>query len=136
MYSEWIEQEGRHWADGPPSSTPPEHPVSSKAAGGDYDHLGAYFAISISAAGWHSGGLVIVDETAAEKARHLWIQEQSDDLHVPGSFENPSDEEHYVWQSEGVPRVELMGGFITPGEGEVRPWRDGKPTLAQLGLQE
>ena len=50
--SEWIEQEGNAWeqrfGDG---GEPP------------------YFALSVTAAGWHSGALVLVDEEAAERTR-------------------------------------------------------------------
>jgi SCF-associated factor 1 len=48
--SEWIEQVGRSWDQKPN--------VKSK----DEDGLGAYFALSIAAAGWHSGALVLVND--------------------------------------------------------------------------
>lgn len=48
--SEWIEQVGRSW-DQKPS-------VTSK----DEDGLGAYFALSVAAGGWHSGALVLVND--------------------------------------------------------------------------
>ena len=59
--SEWIEQEGRDW----------EAKFAKLEAGDgvDDDGLGAYFALSVTAAGWHSGALVLVNEELAEKVR-------------------------------------------------------------------
>lgn len=52
-FAEYFEQEGRKWEEG-------------LTAEGD---LGAYFVLKVSAAGWHSAALVLVDETKAEMAR-------------------------------------------------------------------
>lgn len=60
-FSEWFEQEGRGWDDFP----------DLKDA--DDTGLGAYFALSVAAAGWHSGALVLVDEERAEKVREKYI---------------------------------------------------------------
>ncbi|OCL12588.1 RCC1/BLIP-II protein [Glonium stellatum] len=59
--SEWFEQEGKDWD---------KHPDLKDA---DEDGLGAYFALSISAAGWHSGALVLVNEGLAAKVRDRCI---------------------------------------------------------------
>lgn len=48
--SEWIEQMGEKWDKRPA--------VVQK----DDDGLGAYFALSVAAAGWHSGALVLVND--------------------------------------------------------------------------
>jgi len=48
--SEWIEQQGRAWDQKPE--------IKQK----DQDGLGAYFALSVAAAGWHSGALVLVND--------------------------------------------------------------------------
>ncbi|KAF2421547.1 hypothetical protein EJ08DRAFT_653378 [Tothia fuscella] len=48
--SEWIEQMGGEWDKRP------------EVAQQDEDGLGAYFALSVAAAGWHSGALVLVNE--------------------------------------------------------------------------
>jgi len=53
--SEWIEQQGRDW----------EGRFGIK--GEDDDTFGAYFALSVTAAGWHSGALVLVNEELAAK---------------------------------------------------------------------
>lgn len=54
--SEWIEQEGRAWEE--------------RFGGGEKsgeDDLGAFFALSVTAAGWHSGALVLVNDEAAQR---------------------------------------------------------------------
>lgn len=51
--SEWIEQEGKDWEE--------KYRVRKD---GD-DDLPAYFALSVCAAGWHSGALVLVNEDLA-----------------------------------------------------------------------
>lgn len=55
--SEWVEQQGRDW----------EGKFGVK--GEKDDGLGAYFALSVTAAGWHSGALVLVNEELARKVR-------------------------------------------------------------------
>ncbi|KAF2126351.1 RCC1/BLIP-II [Dothidotthia symphoricarpi CBS 119687] len=89
--SEWFEQEGRLW----------------DKDGGD-DGLGAYFALGVSAAGWHSGALVLVNEDLAEKqfAAHLKST-----------------------QSEGMifPRLKLSDGREMPGSKDFDEWREGRP---------
>lgn len=57
--SEWIEQQGRDW----------EGKYGVRTEADEDDGLGAYFALSVSAAGWHSGALVLVNENKAEKLR-------------------------------------------------------------------
>jgi SCF-associated factor 1 len=59
--SEWFEQEGRDWDKDP----------NLKDA--DDDGLGSYFALSVSAAGWHSGAIVLVNEQLAERVRQNCI---------------------------------------------------------------
>jgi len=56
--SEWIEQQGRDWES------------KFGVRGGDDDGLGAYFALSVTAAGWHSGALVLVNEDLALKVKN------------------------------------------------------------------
>lgn len=70
--SEWIEQQGRDW----------EAKYGVNAGDDEDDGLGAYFALSVSAAGWHSGALVLVNEDKAEKLRKA--------IEVP---EHPVDED-------------------------------------------
>jgi SCF-associated factor 1 len=53
--SEWVEQQGRDWEQ--------KYGLQDQ----DEDGLGAYFALSVTAAGWHSGALVLVNEELAQK---------------------------------------------------------------------
>ena len=93
VMGEWFERQGRAWADGVPSySSSPETPA-----------MGAYFALKVSAAGWHSGALVLVDEEKAARIEQLHIvkppavqaaelereieSEQEDEHDGPGSDE-------------------------------------------------
>lgn len=58
--SEWIEQEGRDW----------ESKFNIKDKNGEDDGLGAYFALNVTAAGWHSAALVLVNESMANELRN------------------------------------------------------------------
>ena len=55
--SEWIEQQGRDWES--------KFGVSDE----DEDGLGPYFALSVTAAGWHSGALVLENSELVEKLK-------------------------------------------------------------------
>lgn len=79
--SEWIEQEGR---------------ARDKRNSGE-DELGAYFALRISAAGWHSGALVLVNDELAEQESSRSFEDQAfprlrlaDGTEMPGTkdFDN------------------------------------------------
>jgi SCF-associated factor 1 len=160
-FSEWVEQEGRHWDEGPAAITPSTASETTKKEStgtDDYANLGAYFPIAIAAAGWHSGALVLVDEDKAHEVRSKWLtpvsasasgQEQLGEegeeaqRPMPGAFESgpsgPSDadeseSESYVWEKHGFPKVRLPDGFEMPGDGEPRVWRDGIPAMHELGL--
>ncbi|OCT44918.1 hypothetical protein CLCR_05573 [Cladophialophora carrionii] len=141
-FSEWVEQEGRHWEEGPVSGGPAEESAQSTKndRAGDYANLGSYFPIAIAAAGWHSGALVLVDEDKAHAVRMKWVAQREQDLEedktrsMPGAFESLDSDETYIWKKEGFPKVRLPTGFEMPGEGEPRPWRDGTPTMQELGL--
>lgn len=84
--SEWIEQEAREW----------------DRDTGD-DGLGAYFALRVSAAGWHSGALMLVNDELAQKD-------------PPFSSEGKS-----------FPRLRLSDGTEMPGTGDLCTWRHGQP---------
>lgn len=130
MFSEWIEQEGRHWEDDK-TAIYGDSQKSSKIAdqrlvGGS--HLDAYFTLAIGAAGWHSGALVLVDEEEAEKVHQKW-----------------SGETEPIWLSQEFPRIQFPDGTRSPQvegsyQGEhtlasaLRPWRDGMPSMEELGL--
>lgn len=144
-FSEWVEQEGKHWEEGPSATAPAPAPATAstepvrKENTGDYANLGAYFPIAIAAAGWSSGALVLVDEDKAHDVRNKWLtkRQESDEpnLSMPGAFESLELGEVYVWEKDGFPKVRLPNGFEMPGEGEPRVWRDGMPTMQELGLE-
>ena len=56
-YGDYFEEVGRHWEDG----------IMAE------NEMGAYFAFKVSASGWHSAALVLVDEEKAERARQKHI---------------------------------------------------------------
>lgn len=93
--SEWIEQEAQAWDD----------------EAGD-DGLGAYFALGVSAAGWHSGALVLVNDELAQK--------------------DPS----YVYEGKSFPRLRLSDGTEMPGSGELDAWRFGEPVWQLDGVAQ
>lgn len=89
--SEWIEQESRAWDQAE-----------------EEDGLGVYFALGVSAAGWHSGALVLVNEELAGR------------------------EPAYRWDQMRFPRLRLADGTEMPGQKEFDEWRNGRPDW-QLG---
>ncbi|KAF2083967.1 hypothetical protein K490DRAFT_50253 [Saccharata proteae CBS 121410] len=89
--SEWFEQEGKFWDR------------TSELRDSDDDGLGAYFALSVTAAGWHSGALVLVNEDLAQRIYHV------------------------SWINDSFPRLRLSDGREMPGEVEFSEWREGAP---------
>ena len=55
--SEWVEQQGRDWEG--------KYDLETE----DDDGLGAYFVLSVAAAGWHSGALVLENGDLVEKLK-------------------------------------------------------------------
>lgn len=162
IFSEWVEQEGRHWEEGPLNQNQDLSQSTQKLDIQTKDfHLDSYFALAIGAAGWHSGALVLVDEQKAEETRQKWIphapplkKENNDsilkegnvlDLPLPGQSQDAQEGPKPVWVQEGFPRIKFPDGTESPAlpslaEGEhalnsaVKPWRDGMPTIQDLGL--
>ena len=71
-YGDYFEEEGRRWEDG----------IT------DANEMGAYFAFKVSAAGWHSAALVLVDEEKAERARRKHILSPVEPLSPPAAPED------------------------------------------------
>ena len=67
VIAEWFEREGADWSRGP-SSTECVYPEED---GGE--EIGAYFALKVTAAGWHSGALVLVDQEKAARVRDKYL---------------------------------------------------------------
>lgn len=80
--SEWIEQQGRDWE------------TKFGVRGEDDDGLGGYFAMSVTAAGWHSGALVLVNEEMVEKLKKAY--------EIPDPVENSIAED---LQANGAAKV-------------------------------
>ena len=60
-FANYFEREGARW----------EENVTSE------DEMGAYFALKVAAAGWHSAALVFVDDEKAERARRAHVVQPS-----------------------------------------------------------
>ncbi|KAK5119014.1 hypothetical protein LTR62_000225 [Meristemomyces frigidus] len=73
--SEWVEQQGRDWED----------KFGLRSA--EDDGLNAFFALSVTAAGWHSGALVLVNEELARKVQAVC------EVRDPTLPERPEEEE-------------------------------------------
>ena len=112
MFSEWVEQEGRHWKDGPQSSRLTEQPDKRSTGSAGYEDLNAYFAITIAAAGWHSGALVLVDDEKAHEIRSKYIKVNTDENEktMPGAFESRTAEEEYIWTNSGFQELPCLMG--------------------------
>ncbi|KAL5120004.1 hypothetical protein ACEQ8H_002102 [Pleosporales sp. CAS-2024a] len=85
--SEWIEQEGRS--------------MDQQKKG--EDELGAYFALRVSAAGWHSGALMLVNDELA------------------------SEESEMSFEDCAFPRLKLSDGSEMPGTKAFDEWHGGRP---------
>ncbi|KAI5274801.1 hypothetical protein E4T47_02279 [Aureobasidium subglaciale] len=83
--SEWVEQEGNAW----------EEKYGASSVTKDDDDLGTYFALSVTAAGWHSGALVLVNDAKAKKIRDACLQpiEEPKDDETTHESEGPTQEE-------------------------------------------
>ena len=106
VFGEWFEREGRQWRHGP--------------FGTDFDNrhdheegLGAYFALKVSAAGWHSAALVLVDEDKAEKIRQKYVV-------------NPAE--------SAVPINENANGEEAEGEEVAAPWDQLTSALSTVSM--
>lgn len=75
-YGDWFEREGRAWHLGPPDQRirATDRATDRAATGASDDHpdQGAFFAVKISAAGWHSAALVLVDREKAERVKRKY----------------------------------------------------------------
>ena len=81
VWGEWLEREGRAWHLGPREPKTLTDRVSDVNADN-----GAYFALKISAAGWHSGALVLVDAEKAERVRQKWLVQPTPSSHKSPTF--------------------------------------------------
>ncbi|KAF2863123.1 RCC1/BLIP-II [Piedraia hortae CBS 480.64] len=103
--SEWVEQQGRDWGE------------KLGVANDQDDGMDAYFVLGVTAAGWHSAALVLVNEEWAARQGYK-----------------------YIWAANGdkFPRLILSDGTEMPGSGPFDTWRYDRPEfkldLQSLGL--
>lgn len=95
--ADYLEQEGSKWEEG----------ITEDG------EMGAYFALKVAAAGWHSAALVLVDEEQAEKAREKHIvkpsPKQSRDPSPAPSLQ--SDSSYEVIDSPGEQLINAVYGI-------------------------
>lgn len=97
---DYFEREGSHWEDD----------VTSEGG------MGAYFALKVSAAGWHSAALVLVDEEKAEQARqsHILHPHEPTPAPTPGPASVAGSEDHWggTWEDIDSPWEQLSKTFF------------------------
>lgn len=111
---DWFEAEGRKWED--------RIAIPNREENSD---LGAYFALKVAAAGWHSAALVLVDEEKAEQARQSHIrkpddnkQDQSEERQSKGAAERSGQAESVASDET----VEAPWDQFTEALHRVREW--------------
>lgn len=108
--SEQIETRLKDWGKGP---IPLRRLSDAEAAAvrtqdNNDDGLRAYFALSVTAAGWHSGALVLVDEEKAGKVEALYAvksdvpPEEENDQEAPPEEENGQDPPPVLFGSQTI----------------------------------
>lgn len=116
---DYFEREGARWEEG----------LTGEG------ELSSYFVLKVSAAGWHSAALVLVDDEKAERARktHLVIRPPPIPLTAAvGPFESdqasdsaddsPDEPEEgmiFAWVNDPFPRLRMRDGEVMPGEIDV-----------------
>ncbi|KAF4539849.1 Regulator of chromosome condensation rcc1 [Lasiodiplodia theobromae] len=128
--SEWIEQQGSDWDKEP------------TIAAADEDGLGTHYALSVAAAGWHSGALVLVNDDLSKKLEESCILEEKT-VHQslrpdPSTFNEPwnhgaavEEGRWYKWARDRFPRLQLSNGQPMPG-GDGVPfdmWKHPRPNF-------
>lgn len=135
--SEYFEERLRDWQYAAPTD--------------EDDGLPAYYALSVAAAGWHSGALVLVNEEKVARNRALYRVKTNEPV-TSTSRENSAipgfvpalliesakrflgldsavdDEKNYkwTWLDETFPRLRLSDGTVMPGEVPVLDWKPPK----------
>ncbi|KAL0262851.1 hypothetical protein SLS55_001825 [Diplodia seriata] len=130
--SEWIEQQGSDWDKEP------------GIAAADEDGLGTHYALSVAAAGWHSGALVLVNDELSKKLEESCLLKEGESDFSKTFGPNPSEfnapwnhgaaaEEGvwYKWARDRFPRLELSNGEQMPGSDDVPfdQWKYPRPNF-------
>ena len=95
-------------------------PMPSLAADPTDDDLGTHFALAVTAAGWHSGALVLVNESR-EKAVGKSCQVAA---------ASPELEPAFAWSKDLFPRFQPTSGIELPGTAPLSPWK--KPPAQRI----
>ncbi|PNS19210.1 RCC1 repeat-containing protein [Sphaceloma murrayae] len=103
--SEWIEQEGNSWEEKYACPPAEEDVKAGNASMASFrtaqetsdDSLSPYFALSVTAAGWHSGALVLVNGPVADRIRSNCI------INEPLPFAEPES------QAQATPTQQEQG---------------------------
>lgn len=93
-YGDWFEREGRAWHLGPPEQRIRAADPAANGTSDNHPDQGAFFAVKISAAGWHSAALVLVDREKAERVKRKYqIPISHSPSLSPRSTNDPSKED-------------------------------------------
>ncbi|KAG9584064.1 hypothetical protein KCV04_g12402, partial [Aureobasidium melanogenum] len=115
--SEWIEQEGNAWEQ---KYGGPEN------AQGD-DDLRTYFALSVTAAGWHSGALVLVNEEKAKRIREACLEAAQDESEHDAVASEEGNAQEGQTDNRGLLNRAL--GYA----GDLVRWLNGSPRTDTTG---
>ena len=133
-FGDWLEREGAAWSEGPQGQEltdgSPHASMTTRAntrdvsgpgiVGDPVSDRGAFFAVKITAAGWHSGALVLVDHDKAERVRQKWIvHPTSSTRELPSSAPAPASDTSA--EPSPFPRHENIGGQEAEGEEVAAP---------------
>lgn len=115
----YFEREGARWEEG----------LTGEG------ELGAYFVLKVSAAGWHSAALVLVDEEKAERARNRHLMpvrppppistadavrpDEIDVSHGRSADDGLEGGMVFAWIDDLFPRLRMRDGEVMPGEIDV-----------------
>ena len=105
VYGEWFEREGRNWSSGPGR-------YGDLMGEGSKDEIGAYFTLKISAAGWHSGALVLVDQEKAAMVREKYlVKKKVRPVHTSIIGEGSGEERVAALEEQLVTLVSRLGSW-------------------------
>lgn len=126
----------------------------------DDDGLPAYFALSVAAAGWHSGALVLVNEAKAERIRNHYRASEGSTLGSGVTIPEPASflgratqlvsdfvgtsqardvkKAEWVWEEhhKEFPRLTLKNGEVVPGKGDPLELDDNLRNWKEVELVE
>jgi SCF-associated factor 1 len=115
--SEWVEQEGNAW--------------EQKFGGSDNaqsdDALGTYFALNVTAAGWHSGSLVLVNEEKAKRISEACLEPAKETPQADAAVNEKEHEQEDQTENRGLLNRALDYA------GDLVRWFNGSPRTDNSG---